>query len=304
MIGEQKIERRRHHDLVAPGLAGNPTVFFQIVGSGSNDVRHRVDDIAAAVTVEIHCIFLECGRHELGRSECACPRPDQTIGPNISALENFQRGKEFLAEIILPAANAGERGRGTDHRTIARQRAVVGFDTPDGSDGIAIHAVGALHSVEDTPILFEQSAALLDALVGHQDVEIVPEGFGEFRLIVEKIHNPQIGRERSGISLEARFAKCRAAPLPATAARCSHGNLRPPRGSRRRSSADDRRSPIPRSTPAPVGLAAEERQWSAGPRLSRLSCAATTPQAAATMPASNENRPTLYACRSRLYPYP
>src|SRR5512142_1750910 len=59
MIGEQKIERRRHYDLVAPSLASNPTVFFQIVSCGSNDVRHRVNDIAAAVPVEIHCIFLE-----------------------------------------------------------------------------------------------------------------------------------------------------------------------------------------------------------------------------------------------------
>ena len=202
MVGEQEIERRRHHHLVTPGLAGNPAVFSQIVGGRGDDVRHRVDDVAAAVTVEIHGISLECRRHELGRPECACPRADQTVGPDVAALENFQRGQEFLAEIILPAADAGERRGGADHRTFAAKRAVIGFDAPDRGDGIAVDAVGPLHRVKSAAIFFKQRAALLDALVRHQDIEIVPERFGEFRLVVEQIHDPQIGRERARIGLE------------------------------------------------------------------------------------------------------
>ena len=51
-------------------------------------------------------------------------------------------------------------------------------------------------------MFLQKLAALPDALVVDQDVEIVPERFGEFGLIVEQIHDPQIGRERRRISLE------------------------------------------------------------------------------------------------------
>ncbi len=73
MIGEKEIERRRNHDFVAPRLAGDPTVLFQIVGSGCDDVRHRVDDITTSITVEVDGITLECGWHELSRTECSGP---------------------------------------------------------------------------------------------------------------------------------------------------------------------------------------------------------------------------------------
>src|SRR5262249_49521390 len=182
IVGEQEVERRRHHHLVAPGPARDPTVFFQIVGRGGNDVRHRVDDIAAAISVEIHRIFLKRSRHELRRPKSAGPRSDQVIGPDVSTLENLQRGKKLLPEIILAAANAGKGSGGTDDRALAYQRTIVGFDSPDGGDDVAIHPESPLHGIEGLPILVKQRPALLDPLTGHQDVEIVPEGFGELGL--------------------------------------------------------------------------------------------------------------------------
>src|SRR6185503_16791391 len=68
-IGEHEIEIRRHHDFVAPGLPWTPSDTFQIVGGRSDEVGHRIDDVAAAVTVEIDSIALEGGRHELRRPE-------------------------------------------------------------------------------------------------------------------------------------------------------------------------------------------------------------------------------------------
>ena len=59
-------------------------------------------------------------------------------------------------------------------------------------------------------IFFKQCAALLDALIRDQDVQIVPEGFGKFRLVVEQVHDPQIGRERSGVIV--KHASRNAAP--------------------------------------------------------------------------------------------
>ena len=90
---------------------------------------------------------------------------------------------------------------------------------------MAIHAIGALRSIESLPISFEQRAALLDALIGHQDVEIIPEGFGELWLIVEQIHDPQVWRKRSGIGLkstsrDATPRRCRPQPVDAGVETC------------------------------------------------------------------------------------
>ena len=43
---------------------------------------------------------------------------------------------------------------------------------------------------------------MLNSFVGHQDVEIIPERLGELGLIVEQIHDPQVGRERGGVILK------------------------------------------------------------------------------------------------------
>src|SRR5262245_58978494 len=73
LVGEKEIECRRHYDLVAPRLAGDPAVLFQVVGGGRDDVRHRIDDVTTPVTIKVDGIALERGRHELCRPECSCP---------------------------------------------------------------------------------------------------------------------------------------------------------------------------------------------------------------------------------------
>ena len=121
-VGQQKVEIRRHHDLVAPGLAGDPAVLLQVVGGRGDDVGHRVDDVAAAVAVEVDGVALERRRHELRRPEGAGPGADQPVGADVAALEDFQRGEELVAEIALPPADAGERRGRADHRPVADWR--------------------------------------------------------------------------------------------------------------------------------------------------------------------------------------
>src|SRR5262245_27515760 len=72
-VREKEIERRRHDHLVAPRLSGDPSILLQVIGGGRNNVRDRVDDVAAPVTVKVYGIALECGRHELSRPECSSP---------------------------------------------------------------------------------------------------------------------------------------------------------------------------------------------------------------------------------------
>ena len=114
---------------------------------------------------------------------------------HVAAREDFQRRKKLFAEIILPAADAGERRGRADHRALADLRAVVGLDAPDGGNDVPIDAVGLLDRGERCTMLRQDCAAVLDAGVVDQDVEIVPERFRELRLGVDQIHDPQIRRE-------------------------------------------------------------------------------------------------------------
>ena len=74
-----------------------------------------------------------------------------------------------------------------------------------------IDAVCALHRRENRGILRQQLAPARDALIAHQEIEIVPGRFVELRLGVEQIHDAQVGREPCRQLLERLAAD--AAPL-------------------------------------------------------------------------------------------
>src|SRR5262249_57343618 len=50
----------RHHDLVTPGLAGDPAVLLEIVRGRRDHIGYRVDDVAAAVRSEERRVGKEC----------------------------------------------------------------------------------------------------------------------------------------------------------------------------------------------------------------------------------------------------
>ena len=60
---------------------------------------------------------------------------------------------------------------------------------------MAVDAIGPLHRVEGRAVLGEDRAAVGDARVGDQDVEIVPGRLGELGLRVQQVHDPQVGRD-------------------------------------------------------------------------------------------------------------
>ena len=114
------------------------------------------------------------------------------LGLHIAARENFQCGQKLLAKIILATTEAGQRGGRTDHRALADLRPVIGLHAPDGGDEVAIDAIGFLDRIEGGAVLGENCPAVLDAILVHQDIEIIPERFGELGLGIEQIHDPQI----------------------------------------------------------------------------------------------------------------
>src|SRR5262245_3538303 len=121
-IGEQEIEAFRHYDLVAPGLAGDPTILLEIVRGGGRHIAHRVDDVATAVAVEIHGVALERRRHELGWTERARPRTLEMFRRHIAARENFQCREKFLAE-NSPAGARYRQASPSNGRPSARRSA-------------------------------------------------------------------------------------------------------------------------------------------------------------------------------------
>ena len=60
---------------------------------------------------------------------------------------------------------------------------------------VAVDAVGFFHRVELRFVLGEDLAALGEAIVVHEDVEIIPDRLGEFGLRIHQIHDAQIGRQ-------------------------------------------------------------------------------------------------------------
>ena len=85
-------------------------------------------------------------------------------------------------------------------------RAVVGLHAPDRGDDIAVDAVGFLDRVERRAVLRQDRAAVGDALLADEEVEIVPERLGEFGLAVEQVHDAQVGRQPCDIGVEHRAA--------------------------------------------------------------------------------------------------
>ena len=67
---------------------------------------------------------------------------------------------------------------------------------------VAIDAIGFFHRVELRLVFGEDLAALGEAVVVDEDVEIVPDRLGEFRLRIDQVHDAQIGRKPRGEALE------------------------------------------------------------------------------------------------------
>src|SRR6185503_14234879 len=106
-----------------------------------------------AVAVEIDGVALERGRHELRRTERAGPGADQLLRLQVAAMQDLERREEFIAEIGLTTADAGQRRGRAKHRPVAAEGAVVRLDAPDRGDDIAVDAVLLLDLVENSLVL-------------------------------------------------------------------------------------------------------------------------------------------------------
>ena len=137
------------------------------------------------------------------RAERAGPGAAHLLGAQIAAVQDFQRREELIPEIFLAAADAGQGRGGLQHAAVAHLGRVVRFDAPDRRDRIAVDAIGFFRRIELRLVFGQDLAALGQAIVVDQNVEIIPDRLGEFRLRIHQIHDAQIGRKPRGKTLKA-----------------------------------------------------------------------------------------------------
>ncbi len=122
---------------------------------------------------------------------------------DVALVDDAQRGDELVAEIGLPAADAGERPGGLDHRIGAAGAAVVGLDAPDGGDDIRIDAIGPPHRLEHLGVLGHGLAAAADARLRHQHGHVVARRAAELRLRLQLVHDAHVGLQPGRVAAEA-----------------------------------------------------------------------------------------------------
>ena len=173
---------RRHVHLLQPGLAALPAEMHQEIGAGGERVGNAVDQVAAAVPVEVDRVLEIVAGGELQPAELAGPVADHFGNALVAVLHDAQRGEQLLAEEVGPPAVIGERGERAQDAVVAEHLAEIALQAPKGGEHRGRHAVGLLDAGEDRGIFLHRRLAVLHAVAGDQLVGELQEGEVEDRL--------------------------------------------------------------------------------------------------------------------------
>ncbi|GAB1459348.1 hypothetical protein MASR2M50_11220 [Thauera sp.] len=184
------------------GSVAAPAGALEEVGGRGERVGHAVDEVAAAIAVEVHRQAHEGRGHELGVAEGARPRAGEALGGDVALLQDLQRGEELAAEEGLPAPEAGQRGQRGEQRPAAEVAPVVALHAPHRDHRLGIDAVTTLDLGEHLLPLRQHRAPVGDTLLVHQRGEVVPDRGDEFGLGVEEADHRHVGGERSRVGVE------------------------------------------------------------------------------------------------------
>ena len=117
--------------LIGPAQARLPALVDELLRGGGERIRHRIPDVAAAVTIEIDSVLVEFGWEELRETGGAGPGRAHILARHFAIANDLQRQNELGAVLILAAADIGLR-RQHPHRIVGqRVAAIVGFAAPD-----------------------------------------------------------------------------------------------------------------------------------------------------------------------------
>ena len=224
----------RHVHLLQPGLAALPAEADQEVGAGGERIGDAVDQIAAAVTVEVHGVLEIVGRRELQAAEFAGPVADHAVDGLIAALDDAQRVEQLRAEEVGAAAVIGERGDRAEDFVVAEIGAEVALQAPEGGEHRRRHAVFLFDRSERGGMLLDLGEAVGNAAAAHHAVGKLQEGLLEHGLAVIAADDGRIeghGRRgggdyllrnalRGGVLLELRKPLLVAAAIVAGGGEC------------------------------------------------------------------------------------
>ena len=174
----------RHAHLLQPRLAALPAEADQEVGGGGERVRNAVDEVAAAVAVEVDRVLEIIGSGELHAAEFAGPVADHVLDALVAAFDDAQRVEQLLAEEIGPPAVIGERRERAENIVVAEIGAEVAFQAPEGGEHRRRHAVFLLDLREQRRVLLDLGEAVGNARAAHHPVGELQKGLVEHRLAV------------------------------------------------------------------------------------------------------------------------
>src|SRR5215472_535343 len=159
----------------APGLATLPAIAFEVIGGRSERVGRIVNEIAA------NRIFQIGRRQELGLADFAGPGAAHLGRVHVAAFDNLQRGDQFAAEFVRPAAIVSERRQRADGRIMPAVGAKIRFHSPDRNQHRAGHAILLLDTAERGGILQHHPPAAPHPRRHHAPRELV-EALPEYAL--------------------------------------------------------------------------------------------------------------------------
>ena len=100
-----------------------------------------LDQVAAAVAVEVDRVLEIVGGGELHAAEFAGPVADHVVDGLVAALDDAQRIEQLRAEEVGAAAVIGERGDRAQDFVVAEIGAEVALQAPEGGEHRRRHAV-------------------------------------------------------------------------------------------------------------------------------------------------------------------
>ena len=122
-------------------------------------------------------------------AEGARPGAIEFLRRDVAVIENFERRHQLFFEIFVAARGlADQRRQRLHHRALAEILAEIRLDAPHRDDDGGIDAEAALRRLQRRPVLMQQRAALVDALLVDQRGDVIPHRRRKLRLLVHEAH--------------------------------------------------------------------------------------------------------------------
>src|SRR5262249_21118436 len=163
-----------------PRLATLPAEADQKVGRRGKRIGNALDQVAAAVAVEVDGVLEVIGGGKLHAAEFAGPVANHVFHALVAALDDAQRIEQLLPEEIRPPAIIGERCDRAQNVVLAEVRPEIAFQTPESCQHRGGHAVLLLDLREERPVLLHLvlpggNAAATDHAIGKLQERLVED---------------------------------------------------------------------------------------------------------------------------------